>query len=132
MSKTGEWRSKNPEKAAAAIKRAMEVERERYKNDPEFRKRRRAWARYYKYGLSQDQFEALVKEYDNKCAGCRSEFNDKNVLHIDHDHNTGQIRGILCVRCNIFLGAIRDSVETLDRLKAYLLKDRSNDPYPSL
>lgn len=126
---TKEWRLKNPEKAAAALKKQQARERERYKTDPEFRKTRLAYQRKLKYGLSQEQFETLIRNQDNRCAGCRIEFNSENVSHVDHNHNTGQIRGLLCVRCNIFLGAIRDSTDTLDRLKVYLQNDRSSGPY---
>jgi hypothetical protein len=42
--------------------------------------------------------------------------------HVDHDHATGQVRGMLCSNCNQALGNVRDSVQVLERLAGYLVK----------
>lgn len=43
-------------------------------------------------------------------------------MHVDHDHNTGHIRGILCQACNVTLGKMNDSPELLRAAAAYLEK----------
>jgi hypothetical protein len=59
-----------------------------------------------------------------RCAGCKDDLTGpmagRRGDHIDHDHLTGELRGILCKGCNIALGVVRDSPDTLFRLAAYL------------
>jgi hypothetical protein len=60
----------------------------------------------------------MLVEQDNKCSGC-----DKpDPEHVDHDHVSGAVRGMLCFNCNQALGNVRDSVQVLERLSAYLVK----------
>jgi Recombination endonuclease VII len=54
-----------------------------------------------------------------ECAICGSEEN----LHIDHDHNTGKIRALLCRSCNIGLGHFKDEPSLLVRGVDYLMKN---------
>jgi hypothetical protein len=56
-----------------------------------------------RYGISIRQYEYLRKVQDNKCAICDQELNDQN-FHVDHDHKSGIIRGLLCPSCNVGLG----------------------------
>jgi hypothetical protein len=71
-----------------------------------------------RYGIGQADVDRMLVEQDNKCAAC-----DKpDPEHVDHDHATGQVRGMLCFNCNQALGNVRDSVQILDRLAGYLVK----------
>jgi hypothetical protein len=71
-----------------------------------------------RYGIGQADVDLMLKAQGNKCAGC-----DKpDPEHVDHDHATGQVRGMLCFNCNQALGNVRDSVQVLERLSAYLVK----------
>ena len=57
------------------------------------------------YGISLDDYNALLAHQDGKCAICgkhQTEFD--YPLHVDHDHQTGQVRGLLCCGCNTGLG----------------------------
>ena len=57
------------------------------------------------YGLTIEAWEAKFELQDGKCAICRrsaSEF--KTRLHVDHNHETGAVRGLLCAKCNNLLG----------------------------
>lgn len=65
------------------------------------RQRRREYHLMRLYGITQDQYDDLLKRQEHKCAVCQkheSEF--KTRLHVDHDHKTGEIRGLLCNHCN--------------------------------
>jgi len=77
--------------------------------------------------ITVGEFTKLMEEQDNKCAICGKDlaWRDKNT-HVDHDHNSGLIRGILCNSCNRGIGAFQDSYELLDSAAAYLL--RFKDP----
>lgn len=88
------------------------------------------------YGITLDEYDALLKAQGGKCAGC--EGTRSYNLHVDHDHKRerelvelglsaqdaarGSIRGLLCARCNKLLRDSRDNVTTLRRLAAYVLR----------
>ena len=72
--------------------------------------------RKYLYGINNEDYERMVGEQGGKCAICRcSEPGGKGEWHIDHSHETGAVRGLLCKKCNMGIGHFEDD---LDRLKA--------------
>lgn len=70
------------------------------------------------YGITREEFEALRQEQGGACAICRRDF-DKTP-HIDHDHETGLVRGLLCRECNLGLGLFGDDVARLRAAIEYL------------
>lgn len=74
--------------------------------------------RYAKYGITKEQFNELFKNQEGKCPICRTEL--KKEIHIDHDHTTGQVRGILCGKCNKGLGQFNDNIKSLTNAIKYL------------
>jgi len=75
--------------------------------------------RIARYGLPRAVFEALWKAQKGACAICHIEFAQQEY-HIDHDHSTGVVRGILCVACNVGLGVFKDMPQLLMNALAYL------------
>ena len=73
------------------------------------------------YGISLEQFDALWKTQNGKCAMCDFKFK-RHEGSVDHDHQTGKVRGILCRRCNLVLGFAKDDPVRLDNGAAYLRK----------
>ena len=71
-----------------------------------------------KYNITIEQYEAMLIKQENLCAICRSE-TDKN-WHLDHDHATGKVRGILCGNCNLMLGHSKDNQDILSSAINYL------------
>ena len=71
--------------------------------------------------VEQRDNELLRQNYS--CYGCLKTI-DKNTARLDHDHKTGENRGLLCDNCNWALGTVRDTPATLRRLMAYLDHDR--------
>ena len=86
------------------------------------RKEKARWRRILTtYGLSKDQYEELDS---GSCPICLREWNETVKPVIDHDHKTGEIRGILCRYCNHrIVGRHRDA-DILKRVVLYLEKDR--------
>ena len=82
------------------------------------------------YGISTEEYELIRKKQDGRCKICkdrreRLKRNGKILsLSIDHDHNTGRVRGLLCYKCNLALGNFEDKVIYLLRAICYLLKHR--------
>lgn len=72
-----------------------------------------------KYGLSGDGYRLLVEQHSS-CAVCKSNEWGQRGPVIDHDHETGRVRGILCGRCNNALGLFRDDPSILASAIAYL------------
>lgn len=82
------------------------------------------------FGLTSAEYAAMFVAQGNGCAICRREERKQRNgnpirLAVDHDHSTGQVRGLLCDRCNRFLGAMEDSVELLTAAISYLTHHRS-------
>lgn len=71
----------------------------------------------YKYGLTQDDYDALVIAQDGLCAICRA---PQESLCVDHCHETGEVRGLLCKLCNCGLGYFRDDPSALQAAIEYL------------
>lgn len=93
--------------------------------------RRKYRHRYYKkfYGISLEQFEELFKSQDCKCAICLCDLDidlESKKAHLDHNHATGQIRQILCVRCNKGIGYLQEDL-TIMRSAIEYLKKHSED-----
>ena len=77
------------------------------------------------YGLTVEQYEAMVEAQGGLCAACgqpethRYRSGEVTRLAVDHDHETDAIRGLLCQRCNSALGRFGDSAELIEALAAY-------------
>lgn len=76
------------------------------------------WYRKSNYGLTQEQYDALLEKQGGRCAivGCESE----GPLHVDHCHDSGTVRGLLCGGCNKALGFIRNNPIIATGLALYL------------
>lgn len=74
------------------------------------------------YGLTLDGFDALVESQSGCCAICENTLRIGGVAgaHVDHDHETGVVRGILCANCNHGLGKFGDDPASLRRAADYL------------
>ena len=80
-------------------------------------------AKYRKYGLSKKKFDEMLKAQNGSCAICgRIPNGRERALAIDHDHDTGQVRGLLCGKCNLGLGYFQDDVSLLKKAHTYLKK----------
>lgn len=93
-----------------------------YKNRDENLVRQRESKYKNNYGISIDQFNDMHSAQGGVCAICGKESTDGKSLHVDHCHDTGSVRGLLCNRCNPALGALGDSVEMLSKAIRYLEK----------
>jgi hypothetical protein len=70
-----------------------------------------------RYGLSEAAFQEMLTAQDYRCLICRR----KRRLIVDHDHNSGAVRGLLCDRCNVGMGCLDDNPALLVRAAKYLL-----------
>lgn len=75
-----------------------------------------------RYGLTLEEFEEILELQGGVCAICKQPEKDryKRRLCVDHDHETGKVRGLLCHMCNTALGKFSDDPDRLDAAAAYL------------
>jgi hypothetical protein len=123
-----EYSRKNPERVRANAAKSREKRREAQriaarkhylKNPDAYKQRARARKLRLHYNLTPEAVEALRQVQNNRCHICGDSF-ETVKMHVDHDHATGRVRGLLCQFCNHGLGAFRDSVERLASAMHYL------------
>ena len=93
-----------------------EYQRERYRTG-----KGKTYMKLRKYGITQEDYEALFERQEGKCAICRKE--SSKALKVDHCHETSRVRGLLCLSCNVGLGHFQDCAELLDLAAKYLRGD---------
>lgn len=75
------------------------------------------------YGITLEQYEEFLVKQENCCAICSTHNSSlPKALHVDHDHNTGVIRGLLCGKCNMAIGLLKDDVVLVAKVITYLTK----------
>lgn len=85
------------------------------------RKRRRDIERKATYGMEPGTYDRMLVEQGCRCAICGGPGGKKGLV-IDHDHETGKVRGLLCSTCNTGIGHLCDDADLLLAAAAYLLK----------
>ena len=107
-----EWQRANPDLVRASRARAKADGRRQAQDRRSYLKRT--------YGITVEQYDEMLASQGGVCAVCGREPRDDISLHVDHDHETGAIRGLLCFRCNNSLGDLGDDPDLLRRAAAYI------------
>lgn len=94
------WSSANPERAAM---------------------RRKRWKLKALYKISIEEFDRLFTLQDGKCAICLA---TPDTFHVDHDHSSGEVRGLLCFPCNAGLGNMKDDPQLMRAGANYLERNK--------
>lgn len=132
-----EYARANPEKFRRTPEQQAEYNRkrrERYATDSEFRERVKQQAKggdpevkrntrlLKQFGITAAQYDDMLAQQDGRCAICRAEFSDRrgHRLAVDHCHETGVVRGLLCANCNQGIGKFGDRPDLLDGAALYL------------
>lgn len=72
-----------------------------------------------RYGMTPEDYDRLLKKQRGRCAICRELPKANRLLHVDHDHKTDKVRGLLCYKCNSGIGYLKDNAERFKRAGAY-------------
>jgi hypothetical protein len=92
-----------------------------YNESPEKRKRRRdlcsASHLLRKFGLTTEEFSAMIEQQNNKCKICEC---DMSSPQVDHNHTTGKVRALLCRSCNTSLGLLKEDSKILYNMISYI------------
>lgn len=127
------WRLANPEKEKASRKRYREKNKEKLqKSQKEYREStnyHRNWHLVNRYGITLKEYEQLNSNQGGKCAICRKAETSRNKrdgtvreLAVDHNHETGEVRGLLCRACNVSLGFLDEDPVIINRMLEYINK----------
>ena len=73
-----------------------------------------------KYGITLEQYDAMLESQGGCCAICRRPPRDDISLHVDHHHGSGRLRGLLCFSCNVTVGHMREERDRLRAIADYL------------
>lgn len=111
LKQSTEWRKAHPEKVKLSSHNSFLKHREAYKA----RRIERV------YGLSKEEYLALLKKQNNSCAICKNLFKAYGEPQVDHNHKTGKVRGLLCNKCNVLLGLASDNPAFLQAALDYIM-----------
>lgn len=132
-----EYQEKNKDKLRLKYKEYREKNKERYKewqrlwylkNKARLAEERKAYRQENKeksreydlkrfYGITIAEYEIMVREQNGLCGICKK----PSKLVVDHDHDTGKVRGLLCNNCNTAIGLMKDKAVSLIDAATYLL-----------
>jgi lysine/ornithine N-monooxygenase len=103
-----EWRKLNPKKGKEYAEKYAEKQKHT--------------ARKRRYGITQEQYENMLTKQNYCCAICSTDTVGRNhtAFHVDHNHDTGKVRGLLCDKCNRGLGYFNDNPKFLKKASEYL------------
>ena len=77
----------------------------------------------HKYGINRSEYNAILDSENGVCIICgKTPEEEGNALAVDHCHNTGDVRGILCRNCNMTLGLVKEDINILKNMIKYLEK----------
>ncbi len=106
------WQQANPER--------LNAYRRQRRLEPEVKRRERAGHLKRKYGITLQAYDSMLADQGGGCAICHRQPASDISLHVDHDHITGQIRGLLCFTCNNALGDFEDDASLLRSAITYV------------
>ena len=86
------------------------------------RDRRVGYDLHRHYGITLEQYEQMLAEQDGACAICKR-LPTKRTLAVDHNHDTGRVRGLLCAQCNLGIGGLQDSLTLVLEAAQYLRRE---------
>lgn len=108
------------DRATKAPENRERVQRWREQNPEKYEVLKRQ-VHYRKYGLSTGEVDKLIEQQDGLCKICREADQQGKRLSVDHDHETGKVRGGLCTHCNwSLLGGFGENPEFYERVAKYL------------
>lgn len=102
-------------------KRCIIARQTEYQRTDDGRAKQRRARLKHRYGISEQEYDRLLAEQGGTCLFCPAEVSPYNRrLSVDHDHRTGVVRGILCLKCNTHMGFV-DRVG-VEKILAYLVR----------
>ena len=92
------------------------------KRTPESEAKTFHWRLRHRYGIGEDDYKRMVVAQNGVCAICHRPNSDGSRLHVDHRHDTGKVRGLLCRTCNMGIGSFKDDPALMHAAGEYVEK----------
>jgi hypothetical protein len=116
-----QWQINNKEymiQYRAINKEKIKQKRKNYKSNKKEEIKRYELKR--RYNVTPEQYNKTFSKQEGKCAICYNEFKSTQNTHVDHNHITGNFRGLLCRSCNQGIGYLKDDIKILKSAIKYL------------
>lgn len=127
-----EWYAANREREIERVRQWQQANHERYvAKQAEYRARSERDDRpghlRRKFGMTVEDYDRMCAEQGGVCAICGRRPREGTHLHVDHDHETGRVRGLLCFSCNVAVGQLQHDPTRIVRAADYLDDDTDRD-----
>ena len=99
-----------------------ETARNKYTTDGRWKKQLKD-----RFGITPEKYWSMHADQEGLCAICHKEQCVGTKLDVDHDHETGKVRGLLCRHCNTGIGLLKDSIYLIGKALSYLTKWKNLD-----
>jgi len=110
-----------PEDIRKQRQNSLEYKKEYAKrNSVKIKKLARAQHLKRKFKMTVEEYDAILEKQNGVCLLCKNVCDTGNSLAVDHDHDSGKIRGLLCKNCNTALGLFKDNVDVMTRAIEYI------------
>jgi hypothetical protein len=77
------------------------------------------------YGISYKEYLTMLEAQNGQCAICGTTSTGKRAFHVDHDHDTGEVRGLLCSGCNTGIGNLKEDIGIMERAIQYVKSSKN-------
>ncbi|MCU1375875.1 MAG: hypothetical protein JWO68_3161 [Actinomycetia bacterium] len=125
------WYEANRSREIARVKAWQDANSERHlanqrarRARPEVKAKDRAGHLRRKFGITPEEYDAMLAAQGGGCAICKKSPRDDISLHVDHDHVTGRVRALCCFDCNAGLGKFGEDIARLRAAISYLYEHR--------
>ena len=98
-------------------KKEMKEYSKEYRSKPENKKKAKDNSLKWHYGISLEEYNTLYEKQNGNCKICGEHFDS---LYVDHDHVTGKVRGLLCIKCNSAIGLLNEDKTIFQKAINYL------------
>jgi hypothetical protein len=106
----------------SCINEKHRIERAESKTNPVLKRKYQNYDLKKNYGISIDDYDKLLELQNGQCVICGKTGSSVRSLAVDHNHKTGKIRGLLCIKCNVWVGDLEKNPEIFGKIKSYLQK----------
>ena len=123
------YRDTHPEEVAARAKKHRENNKEKLSAKAKVRRdankeSNKSYQLQHLYNITLEDKQQMIQDQQGLCASCGNILSEGKKIHVDHNHQTGCIRGILCQACNNGLGYFKDDPKLTNAATIYLTKCR--------